>query len=162
MAEFFPAFANVLIEEGIYSDDSTDRGGETKYGISSRTFPDEDIAGMTGDRTKTIYDGQYWNAIRGDEIKSQDIASKLFSIAVNAGPETAAKIAQRAMTFLGVDLVVDGVAGPVTISALNQYRDRRALIAAIKMFQMEHYRQIIERDSTQSKYANGWMRRADR
>ena len=33
----------VLEHEGGYVDDPTDSGGETKYGISKKAYPDEDI-----------------------------------------------------------------------------------------------------------------------
>ena len=45
--DFDQAFERVIGHEGGYVNDPRDPGGETKYGISRRAYPGEDIAGMT-------------------------------------------------------------------------------------------------------------------
>ena len=46
-AIFDHAVKEILRHEGGYVDDPVDRGGETKYGISKRSYPDLDIANLT-------------------------------------------------------------------------------------------------------------------
>ena len=55
MTSFDHAFERLIGHEGGYVNDPKDRGGETKYGISKRSYPGEDIAGMTLGRAKEIY-----------------------------------------------------------------------------------------------------------
>jgi lysozyme family protein len=45
---------------GNYSNHPYDRGGETKYGISSRWYPDEDIQNLTRERANAILYRDYW------------------------------------------------------------------------------------------------------
>jgi len=59
-ANFDRAFALVVGLEGGYVNDPKDPGGETKYGISKRANPDEDIKNLTLDRAKQIYRMKYW------------------------------------------------------------------------------------------------------
>ena len=58
--DFEKALKFVLKWEGGYSNDPRDPGGETKYGISKRSYPNEDIKNMTLERAKEIYYQNYW------------------------------------------------------------------------------------------------------
>jgi len=55
MSAFEPAFEFMLPHEGGYADDPNDRGGQTKFGISKRQYPNEDIRNFTLDEAKAIY-----------------------------------------------------------------------------------------------------------
>ena len=52
---FDQAFQKLIGHEGGFVDHPSDPGGATKYGISKRSYPGEDIPGLTLDRAKTIY-----------------------------------------------------------------------------------------------------------
>ena len=81
---FDDAIAFVLAREGGYSKDPNDPGGETKWGISKRSHPNEDIASLTVDRAKEIYLKEYWIPVGGDTLPSPaDIVA--FDAAVNQG-----------------------------------------------------------------------------
>ena len=99
--------------EGGYVNDPKDPGGETKYGISKRAYPSEDIANLTLERAKTIYARDYWGPAGCDGLPDC-IKYQMFDIAVNTSapghPTTAIKCLQRA---IGAD--VDGVMGPNTL-----------------------------------------------
>ena len=58
--DFEKALKFVLKWEGGYSNDPRDPGSETKYGISKRSYPNEDIKNMTLERAKEIYYQNYW------------------------------------------------------------------------------------------------------
>lgn len=111
--DFDTAFARVIGNEGGYSNDSRDPGGETKYGISRRAYPGEDIAGMTLDRAKAIYLRDYW-APAGCDAVPDVLKFELFDMAVNQGVKTAIKALQHA-----VGETEDGVLGPLTLQAIQ-------------------------------------------
>ena len=49
---FQKALAFTLKWEGGYSNNHNDKGGETRYGISKKAFPDVDIENLTLDQAK--------------------------------------------------------------------------------------------------------------
>lgn len=111
MSAFDRAFNLTIDHEGGYSHDPRDPGGETKFGISKRSYPRENIATLTIERAKSIYRADYWNAIKGDDLP-EALAVLLFDGAVNHGVKTAIRMMQRA-----VGAKDDGVIGPLTIEA---------------------------------------------
>ena len=110
---FDQAFEKLIGHEGGYVDDRRDPGGATKYGISKRSYPGEDIAGMTLERAKTLYARDYWGPAGCDGLPD---AAKLqvFDMAVNSGVTAAIKAMQRA-----VGTATDGVFGPITLQAIQ-------------------------------------------
>ena len=52
-----------LQEEGGYVNNPADPGGMTKYGISKRSYPNLDIANLTIDQAKAIYERDFWNQL---------------------------------------------------------------------------------------------------
>lgn len=58
--EFKKSLSLVKEFEGGYVNDPDDPGGETKYGISKRAFPDEDIKNLTEERAEELYYMNYW------------------------------------------------------------------------------------------------------
>lgn len=82
---FFPAaFAIVVGIEAGYVNDPRDPGGETKYGISKRSHPNEDIANLTLERAQQIYQQEYWNPLNCDGM-SWELALITFDCCVNQG-----------------------------------------------------------------------------
>ena len=63
---FLRAVKEVLKIEGGYVNNPNDRGGETKYGISKRAYPNVDIKNLTLDKAKQIYYNDYWYNIKLD------------------------------------------------------------------------------------------------
>ena len=59
-ARFHRALSFTIPHEGGYVNDSEDAGGETKWGISKRYHPDEDIVNLTPERAAEIYWNDYW------------------------------------------------------------------------------------------------------
>ena len=115
--DFDQAFLQLIGHEGGYVNHPTDPGGETKYGISRRAYPHEDIAGMTLERAKLIYRRDYWNLCACDEMPRLT-AMAVFDLAVNAGRFAAVRDLQLA---LGVNS--DGVLGPRTMAAIRALED---------------------------------------
>ena len=90
MNEFDKALKFVLKWEGGYSNDPNDPGGETKYGISKRSYPHEDIKNMTLERAKKIYYENYWLKVGCDKLPFP-LNIVVFDTAVNMGRSRAGK-----------------------------------------------------------------------
>ena len=91
---FRVAMAFVRKWEGGYVNDPDDPGGETKYGISKRAYPQEDIKNLTRERAEFLYKRDYWDPLDLDKYP-QDKAIVLFNVAVNMGKERAKDFAER-------------------------------------------------------------------
>ena len=118
---FDTAFARLLNHEGGYVDQRADPGGETKYGISKRSYPGEDIANLTVERAKQIYWSDFWLKARCDDIP-EAIRFDVFDMAVNSGVAAAVRMVQRA-----AGTTPDGVIGPVTIAAIAAMNEDKLL-----------------------------------
>jgi lysozyme family protein len=154
MADFEKAISRTLSNEGGYSNDSTDLGGETKFGISKRAYPKEDIKNLTIERAKSIYKTDYWDKIKGDQVNSQVIANSIFDFAVNAGVKTSIKLAQNIVSVLE-----DGIIGVKTINALNSIPESNfKMLSTLKKIQ--RYIDICQKNPNQKKYFFGWIKRS--
>jgi lysozyme family protein len=108
MVSFDTAFDRVMGHEDGYVNNPDDPGGETKWGISKRSYPRLIIKELTRESAKDIYKFDFWNKIDGDFLPDA-IAFQLLDFAINSGIETAIRYFQRA---LGV--ADDGHFGPIT------------------------------------------------
>lgn len=88
------AVAFVLRLEGGYVNDPNDPGGETKYGISKRSYPQLDIANLTEADAKAIYARDYWQASGADGLP-WPLSLIHFDSAVNTGVGQAQKWLQQ-------------------------------------------------------------------
>lgn len=121
MSRFDEVFNRVIGAEGGYVNDPRDPGGETKYGISKRQYPTEDIKNLTLDRAKEIYRADYWSKIGGDNLPPP-IDEFIFDYAVNSGVSKASKALQGACGVLR-----DGQIGPKTIGAVKDRNPKQML-----------------------------------
>ncbi len=153
MPNFDKAFKKVIGHEGGYVNDPDDNGGETKYGISKRAYPQIDIKNLTLDGAKEIYKKDYWTRLKCDDINSEQIAIELFDMGVNSGNKTAVKIAQSIL-----DIAIDGIIGTKTIAAINEIDEEKFLLA-FKLGRVARYVDICNKNKTQSKFLLGWCNR---
>jgi lysozyme family protein len=91
MAEFEKAFQIIIGVEGGYVNDPQDPGGETKYGISKRAYPDLDIKNLELQTAKNIYFSDYWEAAGCDKLDPWD-GLLVFDCAVNQGVSVAKRL----------------------------------------------------------------------
>jgi lysozyme family protein len=110
---FDQAFAKVIGHEGGYVNSKADPGGETKFGISKRSYPSEDIPNLTLERAKEIYLRDYWGPA-GCDAAPDLIRFDLFDMAVNSGVRAAVKAMQKA-----VGETEDGILGPLTLQSMQ-------------------------------------------
>ena len=161
---FHTAFEHLIGIEGGYVNDPTDRGGETKYGISKKAYPNLDIRNLTLDGAKAIYYRDYWQKLKLDEIPSYHIAAELFDTGVNMGIGVASRFLQQALNLMNrnqqnfPDLIVDGVIGANTLNAYRKV-DTKILLKVLNGLQFSRYVDIVTKNPSQEKYFNGWMQR---
>lgn len=150
MSGFKKAVEHILLEEGGYSFDPRDPGGETKYGISKRAYPKEDVKNLTVEQAKELYRRDYWNPIKGDDLPPS-IALITFDAAVNQGVSKASKWLQKAV---GVEQ--DGKVGPATVAAAKA-SSSSLMVQEIATYRLRHY--LGMDNNTEEVYEKGWIAR---
>ena len=144
----------VLEHEGGYVNDPKDLGGETKYGITKRFYPDVDIKNLTIEQATEIYKKDYWDKNRVESLP-QNLWHIYFDMCVNMGKRTAVKVLQRAAVNRGRNIEVDGGLGPMTIKALKGVE-----IDRVRAYRVKFYVDLITAKPEQEKFFLGWFRRA--
>lgn len=170
-------YLNELIKrEGGYVNNPSDKGGETKYGITIATAR---AAGYTGamkdlpiDVAKAIYRKTYWTSPRFDQVNAINaaVAEELLDTGVNCGVAFAKPLLQRALNLLNnqglngwTDLAVDGIYGTATLNALKTYLVKRGkegesiLLRVLNILQGQRYIEITERSPNQEQFFYGWI-----
>jgi len=154
MKSFKEIIEKVLEHEGGYVNDPKDLGGETKYGITKRFYPDIDIKNLTIEQATEIYKKDYWDKNKVESLP-QNLWHIYFDMCVNMGKRTAVKVLQRAAVNKGKDIEVDGGLGPMTIGALKGVELDR-----VRAFRVKYYVDLITARPEQEKFYLGWFRRA--
>lgn len=144
---FEKAVELIFKHEGGYVNNPKDPGGETKYGISKRSYPYLDIKNLTKLQAKEIYYKDYWLASSCDKM-SYEAGVSVFDMSVNAGVKTSIKLIQKA---LGVK--ADGIIGPITLGAINKSDNKLFIRFA---WQRQLYYQAL---GTFSTFGKGWTNR---
>lgn len=142
------AFELLIGHEGGYVNHPKDPGGETKYGISKRAYPGEDIAGLTLERAKAIYRRDYWDRVEAEALPPE-VRFDVFDVAVNSGVSTAVKMLQRAAFA-----EVDGVIGPKTRLALKSMNPL-VLLARVNGARLAYLADL----PTWPAFGRGWAKR---
>ncbi|MGO9640508.1 MAG: glycosyl hydrolase 108 family protein [Candidatus Acidiferrales bacterium] len=156
MAQFDLAIGFVLENEGGYEPAGTgDPGGETNFGISKRSYPDEDIKNMSVARAKEIYLRDFW-AFGG--VTDQRVATKIFDAYVNA-KHNAIRALQSALAYTQLRAITpDGNWGPTTEALVNSsYED--ALLLEFKARLCKMHCDDAARNPAEAKDLLGWIRR---
>lgn len=157
-----------IVREGgaTETDDPSDSGGRTKYGISENTFPAAWANGApTYQQARDIYQKQFVDVDGISTIPDINLQHQVVDFGIPSGPVTAVHILQQ---LLG--LPTDGIVGPKTIAAIEAYpsgtlfgvpvpgsvlinlafRDARAL----------YYATLAKAQPKNTKYVLGWIRRS--
>src|SRR6056300_191325 len=143
----------VLEHEGGYVNHPSDPGGETKYGISKRAYPDVDIAELTKDDAADLYKRDYWDRIKGDDLPV-GVACVVMDYAVNSGISRASKALQSVCGIANGD----GVIGPASLNSVwttVKNDGERSVVDAVT----EQRREFIRNLSIYETFGKGWERR---
>jgi lysozyme family protein len=148
-----PAFENamafLLEQEGGEVDDPKDKGKHTKYGISSRAYPKENITDLTIERAKELYLIDYWIPLQCDLMPYQ-LALGTFDMGVNAGIKTGAVCLQRALRVFP-----DGVIGKNTLLAAMTASPMRRIARNLAIERILCYSQMDD----WPVWCKGWTKR---
>lgn len=149
-----------LLHEGGFSNNPSDAGRETKYGISKRSYPNVDIKNLTLEQAKAIYKKDFWDNQGYSQIEDISLASKIFDLGVNMGTKNAVILLQRALKANGVKtLQDDGIYGQATIDALKNIDSKKVLIA-LRSEAAGYYRRLVTANQSQKVFLKGWLNRA--
>lgn len=145
---FDQAFDKLLGHEGGYVFDVRDPGGETKFGVSKRSYPHLDIKNITMADSKAIYKRDFWDRAQCDKLPPV-VAFQVFDAAVNSGIGQSIRFLQRA-----VGVADDGSVGPMTMAAV-QRRDSAEIVARFNAERLEFMTKL----TTWEAFGRGWARR---
>jgi lysozyme family protein len=144
---FDQAFDFLIGNEGGYSNNPADPGGETNWGISKRSYPRlVDIKHLTKDEAKAIYLCDFWDRIPGI---SEAVKFQMFDAAVNHGSDNAVRMLQRA-----VGVTQDGEWGKVSAAAYIKLSEQQTLMRFIAA-RIEFMTSLKKWD----EFGKGWTRR---
>lgn len=149
MTDRFPTFIErVLSHEGGYVFDKRDPGGETKWGISKRSYPALNIKALTRDQAVAIYRRDFWDAQQLGKLP-QAVAFQVFDAGVNHGIGNAVRWLQAA-----AGAAADGLIGPRTLAAVRA-ADQNDLLLRFNAARLDFYASL----STFATFGRGWVRR---
>ena len=154
----------LIIREGSeYTNDPTDAGGPTKYGITLKTLAlyrghlpttAADVEALTESDAREIYKNLY---IRPFE-KFPGMPDSLLGLLVDSGVQHGEG---RAMGWLqsAIGAKPDGDAGPATLTAWAAARNYDTVYKLVLKTRIMFYAHIIHDRPDQVKYINGWFER---
>lgn len=135
----FDIIINIILRhEGGYVNDPDDLGGETKYGITKRRYPNLDIKNLTKREAIEIYRRDFFIPMEIEKISNMNLALNYMDMGVNAGIGNAKKI---------------------MATALKEQAETGADIVTIyKRLRVEYYTRIAELRNNK-KFLAGWLNR---
>ena len=151
---FDQAVAVIFLHEGGYSKNDNDPGGETRWGISKRSYPEVDIENLTKGKAKEIYERDYWKPLRLYMIDNANVCLELFDFSVNAGLSRTVKIAQK---LAGTK--EDGILGGITANAINEFDGD--FVRAFKHARVIYYESLARNNHNLKMFLKGWLRRVE-
>lgn len=155
MNERFNKFIEIILKhEGGYVNDPDDLGGETKFGITKRRYPNENIKHLTVMRAKEIYFNDFFMPLNLHYIENDLLALHVFDMAVNAGKFAAVNMLQELL----LNIKKDGVIGPITYQALY-YADRSVDIVNAYIAKRYQYYYTVSTYRNNQKFLRGWINR---
>lgn len=151
MSQDFIELATLIIDEYEkgYVNHPQDFGGETKYGISKASYPNEDIPNLTRERALELYH-EIWKRLKLDSLPAS-LRAFIFDSAILFGEYRAAIWLQEA-----VGVLPDGIIGPKTIKATLG----RAAIQTLRlMFVKRALRHASKSAEQLETFGAGWFAR---
>lgn len=139
------------------TNDPTDKGGRTQFGISEKAFPEAWADGkVTEQEAREIYLNKFvigpgFSRIPASHSKVQAI---LIDWGVNSGPTIAIQNLQRLLV-----VPTDGVFGPGTLAALVA-ADPSLLAAKLVRARILMIARVVQKNPSQVKFLGGWLDRA--
>ena len=180
MAEFKKSIIYTLGYEGwdIMTDDPSDKGGATRYGISLNfaqgtddldTFDlnndsqitKEDIKLLTSEKALEIYKEYFWDIAKLDNLSSDKKAFIFFDAIVNHGLKNATGLAQKTLIDLGFNIKFDKTFGKNTFNALEQANEDE-FVKVFLQKRKNFFNAIVKNNPSQRKFIKGWLNRIEK
>lgn len=146
-----------------------DSGGATRFGLASRWHPQLVQRGyysaskVDNETALAIavdtYTAGYAQPCRLADIDDQTVANDVLSFAINAGPEQAVLLLQRAVSSLGHLVAEDGSMGPNTLEAVNA-ADPAKLLGMYTELMADFYRDLCKTKPEMAGLLDGLLNRA--
>lgn len=163
-------------KEGGYSNNPSDAGGETMWGITLAVARANQYLGqmrdMPREKAVQIYRNKYFILPGFGMVAatSEMLAEELFDTGVNMGPSVSSTFLQRLLNALNrqgkdyPDLKVDGDIGQATLKALKALFDKRGkrdgeavLLKGLNHLQGAKYIALAEGRSANEDFVFGWL-----
>jgi lysozyme family protein len=164
-ADFNAALAVVLGHEGGYLEDHT-TGEISKFGLTAeflrsigRPHDRDAIRNLTREQAIEIYRQHWWERYGFERLRDQRLATKLFDLAVNLGPQRATRLLQQGLNRCGKQVAVDGLLGERTIAAATE-APVECVLSHLRALAAEHYRTLAAKDRKYRPYLGAWLKRA--
>ncbi len=135
----------LLKKEGGYVNNPKDPGGETKYGISKRSYPSVDIKNLSLQQASDIYYKDYWLTSGANTIKNQRVATFIFVTGVNTG-----------ITF--VKNMTKSILASKKSLSLNAL-DPEDVIQNMQLLTIKRYVSIVNGNPDSREFLLGWLNR---
>lgn len=162
----------VIEREGGFVDHAHDRGGATKYGITIKTLSQylkreatvRQVKNMSAELAKEIYEQRYYYGPGFHKIP-EALQEFCFDAGINHGPGRAVRFLQRVCNeacVTGLEIDEDGALGPMSYTAIRETFDvigKEIFLKALFEMREAFYWRIVDRDSTQQSFINGWINR---
>lgn len=178
------ALKHTLKTEAGYVKDPLDRGGETFRGVSRNNHPkwygwklidqvkadglrtasaiDQRFAGdqQMAELVADLYFCSFWKPF-ACLVETERLQIKLFDTGVNTGVGRAIKLLQQSINLINTQakLKVDGALGPKTRAAMMGLSEHY-ILSTYSSEQADFYRGIVDRNPSQKRFLNGWLKRA--
>jgi lysozyme family protein len=173
MANFEPVYEITKEWEGGYQNNLADKANKnslgeyvgTKYGVSAVAYESylkrpptvEDMKAIDRPTSKKILKTKYWDVIRADEIRNQDIAEIIFGTYIG-NPTNTNKAVEAALKELGHDVEIEWNYSDDVIKALNR-SNKEKLFNLIKENQVKYV--LGPMKASGSQFYAGWKRKVD-
>jgi lysozyme family protein len=139
---------------GNLSNDKSDKGGLTRWGIAHASHPDVDIINLTQDQAKEIFFNEYWTPMNLIILNDENLILNIYDHGITSGPRTSIMLFQKL-----VGVTKDGYIGPETVNGLGNYTGD--IVADFMKRRKLFYVTVVQHDESQRPNLVGWLKRVD-
>lgn len=153
----------IIEREGCeYTNDPSDSGGPTKFGITQKTLSawrgyqvtPEEVEALEESEARDIYTHKYVTEPNFDKIAWEGLRDLIIDGGVHSGQKTSAKWLQEAAR-----VTVDGVIGSKTLRSVNS--DPVGVFWRVIYLRRKHFVDLAKKRPKDLKYLWGWNNRLD-
>ena len=177
--QFDTEWDDILEVEGReYTDDPSDSGGPSKFGVTEKTARAFGYDGLMQDLpeaiAKEIAKSKYWDVMLLDQVSglSSAIAHEMFDTGYNMGDHRATTFLQRSLNALNrsnrsppdyPEVKADGKMGPHTVGALQAFLGKRGadgkmvMLRTLNGLQLARLVALTERREKDERFLFGWV-----